>query len=164
MIPIPRRLLLELVGAAALIGVLWWWHHATYEKGIARQRAEDQVEIDRLTRAAEKETARLQGVADAAEKARHDEHDALTAYRLAQPLHGSLCQPSPDHGRRYLPDASTAHRGNEAASAPAADLQPVPARDPEPSGSRDADVRHLLDVLAGRADEVSATLREFQAR
>jgi hypothetical protein len=159
-----RRWLVEVIGLGLLLAGIAWWHHATFEKGIDRQRQEDRVEIDRLTRAADLETARLKGIADAAEKTRDEEHNELVAFRQSDPLHGGLCKPPADTGGRRVSQTPGAHAEHADAGTAARTVQPVPARNPEPSGQRDPDVRHLLDVLAGRADEVSSTLREFQTR
>lgn len=159
-----RRWLLEVIGLGLLMAAIAWWHHATFEKGIEKQRQEDRLEIDRLTRAADLETARLKGIADAAEKTRDEEHEQLVTFRQSDPLHGGLCKPAADTGGRRVPETASAHAEHVDTGTSARNVQPVPARDPEVSGRRDADVRHMLDVLAGRADEVSSTLREFQTR
>lgn len=137
-------------------------YHGQQQK-VAQILADDRAALAQAKIDADKETSRLKGIADAAEKQRATESAELFSYLHLNPLHGGLCI-SESHRDARVPDASPADSGHAGPSAAAADLQPVPARDPEASRRADPDIRHLLDVLAGRADEVSSTLREFQAR
>jgi hypothetical protein len=158
-----RKWLVELVLLLALAGGVWWFCQHLIDVGVQRQKDDDAKAYAELQRKADLETGRLQGVADAAEKARAQEHADDDQYRRDHPLHGGLCL------ARQLPATASAqtgaaHVGDEAAGTGAADLQRVSPGDPGVGGQGDPDVRHLLDVLAGRADFLSATLREFQAR
>jgi len=158
-----RHLLVWLVATAIVVTGIAYWHHATFKAEMERVRAEDRAALAKAQQKADLETSRLKGIADAAEKVRNEEHDQLVAYRTAQPLHGQLCT-QPRNSLASVPaiaDTVILHAGPSAATA---NLQPVPTGDSAASGRADPDVRHLLDVFAGRADEVSATLREFQSR
>jgi hypothetical protein len=158
-----RKWIVELVLLLAIAGGVWWFCHHLIDVGVQQQKDADAAAYAKLQRTADRETGRLQGVADAAEKARAQEASELDRYRLEHPLHGGLCQP------RKLPAAAGAEapgaNGRDAtASASAGDLQPLSPGDPGAGGSGEPDVRHLLDVLAGRADLLSAGLREYKAR
>lgn len=158
-----RKWIVELIVAALVVAAIAWWHHSAVEQGMKRVRDEDRAAMLQAKEDADRETSRLKGIADAAETSRAQEQAELDTYRRLDPLHGGLCKPE-SHRDARVPEARPVDSGHAGSSASAPDLQPVPTRDPEASGRADPDVRHLLDVLAGRADEVSATLREFQAR
>lgn len=152
----------ELIVAVVAIGLIAWWHHATYEAGIKAQKDEDDKATASLVHAAEIQTAFYQARAERAEAAHAQETVDNDRYRADNPLHGGLCQPH--SGESHLSDTAATHSSNAGASTGSAIIQSMPSGDPETVGPSGPDVRHLLDVLAGRADEVSATLREFQAR
>jgi hypothetical protein len=156
-----RKWLVELILAAAVIAVAWLFCQHLIEVGVQRQKDADAKEYAAMQRKADIETGRLQGVADAAEKAREKEASDLDQYRRDHPLHGGLCNKL---SAAAGPEASAAHGGNADPSAATGDLLAVPPGDPGVGGQGDPDVRHLLDVLAGRADLLSAGLREYQAR
>lgn len=119
--------------------------------------------MSRRYRAASADRAQLTATLAAERKANiaevaHVQEDATTIkFRANDPLHGGLCV------KPNLQAAATKQVNGGPGAAPA-DIQPMPAGDPEASGPGNPDVRHLLDVLAGRADEVSARLREWQGR
>lgn len=158
-----RKWIVEAIALAAIMGLVAWWHHATFEAGIKHQKAEDDEATASLVHAAEVQTDFYKARAERAEGAHAQETIDNDRYRAANPLHGGLCQPA--YGwQGHLPDVTATHAGNAGASPGPAAIQPVPAGDTESGGRANPDIRHLLDLLAGRADEVSATLREFQAR
>jgi hypothetical protein len=156
-----RKWLVELILLAVIVAGVYFFCQHLIGVGVQRQKDADARELVKLQHDADVEAARLRGVADAAEKARAKEHDELADYRRLHPLHGGLCL---NQGGRHLPTAGAADGGDEGTSATAGNLQPLPAGDPGSGGQGDPDVRHLLDVFAGRADLLSAELREYQAR
>jgi hypothetical protein len=93
-----------------------------------------------------------------AEQAYDKEHLAIANQPALEPVR--LCLDS--HARRVVLSAAGAPiAGNESASAATPGVQPVPSGDTSVAGP---DIGPLLRALAGRADQVSATLREYQAR
>ena len=158
-----RKWLVELLVLLAIVGGVWWFCAHLIDVGVQRQKDADAAAYAKLQRDADLETGRLKGRAEAAEKARDQEISDGRRYRSEHPLHGGLCQP------RQLPattvaQGAAAELGDDQARPAAGDFQPVPAGDIRPGGRGDTDVRHLFDVLAGRADMVSADLREYKAR
>jgi hypothetical protein len=155
-----------IVGALVIIvAIIAWQAHgeARYKEGIAYQQAQDNAATAKLKAAADAETARLQQRANTAEHIHDDELAELDRYRTAQPLHGGLCNDT--HSRSGgVPKAGAANGSNESAGTGATIIQSLPSGNTTASGSGNADIRHLLDVLAGKADAVSAQLREYQAR
>jgi hypothetical protein len=156
-----RKWLMELILLALIAGAVWWLCEHLISVGVQRQKDADDKAYAQLLIDKAKEEGRLQARADQAEAIYAKEHQDLVDYRASQPLHGGLCH---DQRRSGVPEAPGAHSGDEAARTGAATVQPVLAGDPETGGRADPDVRHLLDVLAGRADEVGFVLREYQAR
>jgi hypothetical protein len=156
-----RKWLIELILLLVVAGLIWWFCEHLIAVGVQRQKDADDKAYAQLVIDNAKEEGRLKALADTANENYQQESQELLAYRAAQPLHGGLCL---DKGHRSMSAASGAHTGNEATSSGAAAVQSVLAGDPAPSGRSDPDIRHLLDLLAGRGDEVSSTLREFQAR
>ncbi len=143
--------------AIAVLGGGWWLHNHLVDKGVQQQREADAEAYAKLQRDADLETGRLKGLADAAEKANAEELKDLRQYRADHPLHGSLRNAVCN--RPAVPDTSASNGVNDSSSAIPRPIQPVP------EGDRGRiDQLHLLDVLAGKADGVSAQLREWQAR
>jgi|SRR5579875_1895680 len=160
-----RRWALELIGAVAIAGALLWYHHHVYTAGIAAQRTADAAARAQLEAAAAHRTQALEDLATQAEHAHDTELAQLRAYRDRHPVESVRLCLDAHGGPGSMPEASAAHASDETAGAPAARVQPVPDRD---SGVRPGqpgpDVGSLLGALAARADEVSAQLREWQAR
>jgi hypothetical protein len=156
-----RKWLVELILLAVVIAGVWWFCHHLVDVGVQRQKDADAAELVKLQRDADVESGRLRGMADAAQAAQEKEHADNLDYRRTHPLHGGLCL---NKGGGDLPEAAGLISSDGTISTATADLLAVPAGDPRAGGQPEADVRHLLDVLAGRADLVSGTLREFQAR
>lgn len=151
------KLYLYAIAAVALAGGLWWVHNHLVDKGIAQQQAADAKAYARLQRDADLETGRLNGLADAAEHAHDQELTDLRQYRADHPLHGSLrvnCLPATPRG-----EASASNPIDGGTS-----TQPGPVQSVPEGNSGGLDQLHLLDILAGKADEVSGQLREWQAR
>lgn len=143
---IPLKFWLAGAAVAAIGFLVWREHHAVQVAHQQRARAE-QAEA---TLVAERK-------AKVAEVAHAQENADTTQFRADNPLHGGLCI-NPN-----LP-AYSAKRLYESPGATAANLQPVPSGDSGAGGQRDPDIRHMLDLLGARADEVSAELREWQGR
>jgi hypothetical protein len=154
-----RRWLIYLIAFALIAGAVVWFCAHLISVGVQRQKDDDAKMLAEWQRKADIETGRLQGVADAAEKARAKEHADLVQYRREHPLHGRLCKPTP---AATVPATASPQRGDESASARAGDLQPLPARDTE--RRQYPDQLGMLDVLTARCDALSATVREFQSR
>jgi hypothetical protein len=151
-----RRWLVELIAIAAVAALGWWFCHHLMDIGAERERAAWMQKAGEANLLA----ARAQGRADAAEAAGKREHDELKSYMASHPLHGSLaslCKPS------RVPAATASVSGNVGAGTATDDVQPVSARDPV--GDLDEpDQLGMLSLLAARADLLSGTLREWQAR
>jgi hypothetical protein len=156
-----RKWLMELILLALIVVGVWVLCEHLISVGVQRQKDADAKAYAQLVVDNVRKEAALQTKADQAKADYESEHSALESYRASQPLHGGLCH---DQRRSSVPEATGTHSGDEAARTGAATVQPVLAGDPEIGGRADPDVRHLLDVLAGRADEVSSALREFQRR
>jgi hypothetical protein len=157
-----RKWLVELLLLGVIVvGVVLFCRHLI-QVGVERQRAEDERAYRQLQLDAAIESGRLKGIAEKASHEHDEELQTLREYRVQHPLHGGLCL---DDGRKSrLPNAGTAESGDAGRSSSAESLQPVSSGDSQPSGQSDPDIRGMLDALAGRADRVSAQLREFQAR
>lgn len=153
--------LLELILVVAVIGAVWFWNHSVYESGIEAQRAADAKATLAATVAANRETDRQRHRAEVAEKANADEHTALVDYQRDHHSSVRLCNAPVATAGVPAAGASAA----PAAGASAAGVQQVPGRDSGAGqGAEGRDIGGLLDALAGRADEISADLREYQTR
>jgi hypothetical protein len=155
-----RKWLVELIVVVLVAGAVWWFCEHLIHVGVQKQKDADAKAYAQLLIDKAKEEGRLQALADQAEHAHDEELTQLRTYRNSQPLHGSLRINCP----ASLPSAAGAHNGDDEARSAAAAIQSLPARSAGSSGPGSADVLHLLDILAGRADTVSATLREYQLR
>lgn len=152
-----RKWLVELLVLAAIAGAVWWGCARLIDVGVQKERALWVAKLDQAKLAA----ARAEGRAQAADKAAEGERDALKDYVASNPLHGSLaslCRP-----KGGLPGATAANPGHADPGATGSNVLPLP------SGSFDGhsgepDQLNLLDLLAQRADLLSAQVREFQSR
>ena len=129
---------LELNVIGALLGGIWYWGFHTEHTIVKERIVKQQVEVEK--RVIETDHS-------------HDEELAvLRAYRDAHPVQPvRLCQSAP------VPSAAPRQPG-----AASGDILTVPSGGagvrPEPG----PDISRLLEILAGRADEVSAELRRRQ--
>jgi hypothetical protein len=151
--------------AAILAGGVWY-HHKLITEGVADQLAADTVASDKLQAEAAKQTADLQARATAAEQAYDKEQNDDAAYRSAHPIQPvRLCLGAPQTGGRSVPQAGAAVAGNASPGTAAANVPNLPgANSGSGGGTSGPDIAGLLSLLAQRADNVSAVLREFQTR
>jgi hypothetical protein len=148
---IPGRIWLEIAGAAILLGAFGWY--TAHERGIGKAH-----EVAVLAAQAAAQTKAAQAQADAAEHSHDSELTALAAYRDAHPDSAvQLC-----NAATSVPAAHSAGSGNSTAGTTAGNVQSVPAGDSGVRPGAGPDIGGLLDLLAGRADEVSAQLRVYQ--
>jgi hypothetical protein len=155
-----RKWLVELLVVALVAGAVWWFCEHLISVGVQRQKDADAKAYAQLVIDNAKEEGRLQALADKAEHAHDEELTQLRTYRNSQPLHGGLRINCPTS----VSSATGSHSGDDEARSAAAAIQSLPSGSVSSSGPGSADVLHLLDILAGRADTVSATLREYQLR
>jgi hypothetical protein len=156
-----RKWLIEAILLLIVAGLIWWFCEHLIAVGVQKQKDADAKAYAQLVIDNAKEQGRLKALADTANENYQQESQQLDAYRAAQPVHGRLCV---DKGGSSVSTAATTHRGDEASGARTATVQPVSAGDPAFGGRGYSDIRHLLDLLAGRGDQVSSTLREYQSR
>lgn len=152
----PYLTLAKYIGIALLLAAIYG---AGYHQANAKWklREDDAAKVlAELQRKADEETGRLKGRAEAAEHTHDQELIDLRQYRADHPLHGrlsNLCH-------RPAVSSPTASVSLDGGASPAArDFLAMPEGD-----SGGSDQLHLLDVLAGKADGVSAQLREWQSR
>jgi hypothetical protein len=143
-----------------------WYHHKLITEGVADQLAADTVASDRLQAEAAKQTADLQARATAAEQAYDKEQNDDAAYRSAHPIQPvRLCLGAPQTGGRSVPQAGAAVAGNASPGAAATNVPNLPgANSGSGGGASGPDISAMLQLLAARADNVSAVLREYQTR
>lgn len=136
-------------------------HHLKAE-GAAHEIAALKASSDKLQAQTAKQTADLQARATMAEQAYDKEIQAGAAYRASLPVR--LCVNNANRST-VVPKAGAAVAGNENPGAATAGVPPMLAGD-SGSGPTDEipDISGLLDAFAARADQVSATLREYQKR
>lgn len=128
-------------------------HHLIAE-GQQHELAALKLSSDRLQKQTAAQTAELQAKATMAEQAYDKE---VLANSNQSPVVVRMCN-SPNSGT-VMSAASSAKPGTQDTRAPAGGIQQVP-----PGNSSERDIGGLLSILAARADEVSAALREFQSR
>ena len=152
------------VVAAGAVGAFWIYHHHVYVEGIHAQQVADQRASAKLVAKARAETKAAQAQANAAHDAYLQEvsHEAIAAARHPLPA-VRLCLNAHRGGLR-LPEAGPAHTGNAGTSPGAGGIPALPGADHPVRPGRGPDISGLLELLAGRADQVSAVLREYQAR
>jgi hypothetical protein len=163
LIPVKDWIYLGVIAAIFAGGI--YIHHKLITEGIAEQRAADDKASATLVADTAKQTAALQVKASMAEQAFNKEHDDNQTFRDSHPLQPvRLCRAS-NVGNALLPSTGATHSGNESAGAAAANVSNMPAGNS--SGGTSAtgpDISNLLGLLAVRADNVSAELREYQSR
>ena len=140
---------------ALLIGFGWYTIHER-NLGAAHEIAALKVSSDKLIAQTAKQTADLQARANMAEQAYEKEH-LLT---VNQPVPVVRVCHNANSGS-VVSNAGPAKPGNEGAGPAAGSVQPMPSGDSSVAGP---DIGGMLSALAQRADEISATLREFQTR
>ena len=157
---------LVLIGvvAAGAVGAFWLYHHHVYVEGIHAQQVADQRASAKVVAQANAETKAAQATADAAHAAYISEvnHDQAAAVR--QPLPAVRLCLHPHRGGSGLSESRSPHAGNAGARAPAGRLPAVSTGNRPVRGGPGPNISPLLDALAASADQVSAVLREYQAR
>jgi hypothetical protein len=156
---------LELIVIAAVAGGIWYWQHHLIGEGVTKQRTADAIATQKLQEDTDKQTAELQARATTAEQAYDREradHQTYIDSHPPQPVR--LCIATPV-GSALVSQASTAHSGNESTGAAPANLHDLPSGNSSGGASAAGpDISGLLGLLADRADQISAQLREFQTR
>lgn len=134
--------------AAAAIALGLWYHHAVYQSGY---------------KAAIAQYEKAQAIADAKHAKELQEASHANDAEIAKLKLDLVSRPIPAVrlcARPHLPGAATAADG---AGARAGNVQPVPEGDSGLRAEPGPDISELLGLLALRADQVSADLREEQA-
>lgn len=126
--------------------------------GAAHEVAALKASSDKLTKETAAQTAVLQERATTAEQSYVQEQLAGAAYRDAHPV-GPVRLCLNTNSGPIVPKATGQNPGDASASTPAGSVQQVPA-----GNNIGPDIGPLLSALAQRADQISATLREFQDR
>ena len=143
---------------ALLAGFGWYTIHER-DIGKAHEVAALAASSAKLQAETDKKTADLQARANMAEQAYDKEHNLI----VNQPRDSvRLCVAA--NSGRVVPKAGAAKPGNESAGPAAGSVQSVPAGDSGSGQRQGPDIGGMLDALAAAADDVSATLREFQSR
>ena len=154
---------LELIVIAFVAFGVWYWQHSRFEAGIRQQQSSDAAALEREKIKAKLETAELEQRAEEAGKAYEQEHQDNVDYRRSNPI-GVVRLCITPLGIP-MPNLGTAHARNASASSTAANIQPMPSRNTGGgSGIAGPDIGAMLELLAGKADEVGNTLREFKVR
>jgi hypothetical protein len=146
-------------------GAVWYYGHEHYEAGISAQIATDNAERAKLIAANDKKTADLQARATTAEKAYDDEQTKTANYNASNPLEPiRLCNTATNSGG-HLPAAGAPIAGDQSSSSSTAAIQQMSkGNNSLRDGPGGRDISGLLESFAQSADEVSASLREFQTR
>lgn len=131
-------------------------HHLIAE-GQQHELVALKLSSDRLQKKTDQETAELKAKATMAEQAYDKERNLIAN----QPLDSVRLCVSATHRSGVVPSTGAVVAGNAAPGASPGSLQQVSPGDSSVPGP---DIGGLLDALASSADEVSATLREFQSR
>lgn len=136
-------------------------HHKILAEGIAEQQAADAKQTATLVAQTAKQTAELQAKATMAEQAYDKEHQAI----LDQPPLPAvrLCGNSHPRGA-IVSTAGATQQGAAAAGAASGDFQQVSSGNSGVGDEQNPDISDLLNLLAQRADDYSAQLREYQGR
>ncbi len=152
----------DLVYCAILLAVIAGFGAYTIHErhiGAAHETAALKASSAKLQAETDKKTADLQARANMAEQAYDKEHNLI----VNQPRDSvRLCVAA--NSGRVVPKAGAAKPGNESAGPAAGSVQSVPAGDSGSGQRQGPDIGGMLDALAAAADDVSATLREFQSR
>lgn len=160
----------ELIAVAILAAGAWGgvaiWHHKAVVEGITEQKQADDKASSILIAKAAQETAALQVKATQAEHSHDQEIADLQAYRTAHPDADGVRLCIDTHkGDPSVRQSSAANPGDAGASAATGNVQQVSAGNHSGGeGTAGPDIFPMLDLLANKADIVSAALREFQNR
>jgi hypothetical protein len=157
--PVGRDIAIVVIVSALLI---WWilqYGDYRYEAGKAAQ-AKEQLESNARQKAIDdKETARLQALADAAKKGYEDAQKSLNDWMATQQLHGSqLCKPPPASDQR--PPAASQAAGIEGAGHAPVVVPAVPAADHGLTSDRFV----LLKALGALCQHENDKLAEYEGR
>jgi hypothetical protein len=156
---------LELILIAAVAGGVWYWQHHLIAEGVDKQKAADAIERKALEADTAKLTAQLQAKASTAEQAYDKERNANLEYQQSHPSRPVRLCLSTDNSGKILPQAGATIAGNATAGTPTPNVSEVPSGNSGGgAGTAGPDISGMLSLLASRADDVSATLREFQTR
>ena len=129
---------LELIVIGLLLGGIWYWGFHTEHTIVKERIVKQQVQVEK--RVIETDHTYDQELSD------------LRAYRAAHPVQPvRLCQ-----------SASVPSAAPRQPSAASGDVLAVSAGDSQLRPESGPDISHLLELLAGRGDAVSATLRRRQ--
>ncbi len=150
--------------AAGAVGAFWIYHHHVYVEGIHAQQVADQKASAKAIAKARAETKAAEATAQAAHDAYLNEvaHEQVLAARHPLPA-VRLCLDAYGSGSS-VSQTGTAHAGNASSSAAARGVPQMPGTNHPVRARRGPDISRLLELLANRADQVSAVLREYQAR
>ena len=163
---IPGKDLAYGVLIAALIAGGIAYHHKLITEGVAEQKASDDSASAAIVAQTVKETADLQAKATMAEQAYDQEASKNAAYLSAHPVQPiRLCLSTSHPSGSIVPQTGALKPGNASSGAPAANVPILPgANNSRGGGASGPDISTLLGLLAARADQVSAVLREYQTR
>jgi hypothetical protein len=159
---IPTKDMIYAALFAVLIAGGFWYHHKVLTEGVAEQQAADSKASAALVATTAAQTADLKARATMAEQAYDKEVTALSNQPSAQPVR--LCLDSHNSGG-IVPKAGGKVAGNAGPGAGAIGVQPVSSGNSSGGeGAAGPDISGMLSALAAGADQVSATLREYQGR
>jgi hypothetical protein len=161
----PYKVYVCAIGAVLLIGLVWYGIHSHDQHIRDEQKAEDvaaDAEAFLLAKeAADKEHDRKVHIVTEASHENDQELTDLRAYRDAHPLHGGLCL---NQGHRTAVGKTSGQVVSATGpTAGAADVLQVPTPDQGTERQSDPDTWGMLDILASRADQISAALRACRA-
>jgi hypothetical protein len=143
-------------------GAVWYWHHEVYDKGILAQQTADAKATSNVRAKADAQTAVLAKRATTAESTYAKSQSDLATYVAANPVHaGSVCIDS-DHSGSHVSETPGAISGTVVTGTPATSVQSVPEGNPGFAVSQTQ--LDLLSALGASADQVGATLTEFQVQ
>jgi hypothetical protein len=146
------------LGAAALVVAVLWF--ADHERGVEREKiaAQNYQQLADAKKKAEAETARLQGVADAADKVAKAAQADYALYVAAHPVgHVWVCPPAPSdqHGALGVPET---HAGNANPGTGPQAGTPVPAG----SQAQATDIGPELDTIVSGFAQLAIELSRWQ--
>lgn len=160
LIPAPYQLLAKGIAVAAIIAGMLWYRHSLIAEGEQHIKDADAKAVAaQIIHNTEIET-RAKTLAEQAGHAHDQELTDLRAYRDSHPLGPMFVSNGASH-RCPVPAATTAHPRDVETITSAQSVLSVSAGNTESSA---IDISGMLEALAGRADQLSAQLREWQGR